>query len=207
MQNSFQKLNKQDQYIMATTLAKAFHSHDNFVYLIEDPEKRLHSAIKLFRFMTKVMNKYGYIYVVYSQDKPIGYITFMDDSKNAMNAKTVIGSNALVLAARFWLSLSRKERLKYREYMKAYNTFSHEQNNLIHLYYTGILPEYQGKGIMKSAMKDALQHFKNLGYQGVTLETSDQGNIGLYKHLGYKITQRVKTKNERQEIILFEKDF
>lgn len=207
MDNSFQKLHKEDQKVMASILGNAFHNHDNFTYLIEDEEKRIKVSQKLFLFMTKVLNKYGYIYVVYQDNRPVGYITFMDDQKDKLGVKTVLGAHALWLAASFWLHLSFKERKRYRSYLKKYNELDHKIKNKIHLYYTGIVDEYRGKGLMKKAMNEALSHFKELGYKGVCLETSDKSNVGLYKHLGYHVTQRVKTKDERQEIFFFEKDF
>ena len=207
MKSGFHKLSKKDQKVMASILASAFHKHDNFVYLIENDEKRLFASKLLFRFMTKVMNKYGYIYVVYHDDEPIGYITFMDDKKAKLEARTVLLSNAVCAVLKFWLNLSRYERKKYKAYLKKYDELDHSKEGLIHLYYTGIKPEHKGKGIMKKAMNDALLHFNELGYKGVCLETSDQSNVGLYKHLGYRITQSVKTNDERQEIFFFEKDF
>lgn len=191
---------------MAKTLSEAFHNHDNFVYLIEDEMKRSKSSYLLFRFMTKVVNKYGYIYVVYYDNNPVGYITFMDDHKAKLRVKTVLGANAVCFAIRFWISLSCSERKKYKGYMKTYNKLNHTKKNQIHLYYTGILKKYKGKGIMKQAMNEALVYFKELGYRSVCLETSDKSNVGLYKHLGYQVTQSVKTKDERQEIFFFEKD-
>mgnify|MGYP003890424317 CR=1 FL=1 len=207
MENSFQKLNKWEQIKMAETLADAFSNHDNFVYLIEDDKKRLKAASLLFQFMTKVMNKYGYIYVVYQEEEPVGYITFMDDQKNKLDVTTVLKSNALWKTARFWFFISQSERKKYLSYLKTYNEPVHKEENLIHLYYTGVKEAYRGKGLMKQAMSDALSYFHNLGYKGVCLETSDQNNVGLYKHLGYEVTRRVKTKDERQEIFFFEKHF
>lgn len=207
MKNGFRTLTKKEQVMMSKTLANAFFQHDNFVYLIEDENKRLQLSYYLFRFMTKVINKYGYIYVVNQDDLPVGYITFMDDAEAKLGLKTVIGSGAALLAIRFWLSLTFKERSKYKAYMKIYNELNHDFKQSIHLYNTGIMPEFRGKGIMKKAMSEALGYFKELEYRGVTLETSDQGNIGLYKHLGYTVTQRKKTSDERQEIYLFYKDF
>lgn len=207
MNNGFQTLSKQEQIIMAKNLAIAFSEHDNFMYLIPHQQKRLKASSMLFRFMTKVMNRYGYIYVVYDNQLPIGYITFMDDSKASMNARTVLCSNAVWYVIRFWFQLSFQERKRYKAYLKQYSTLKHTKKNMIHLYYTGILPQYKGKGIMKHAMNEALLHFQQQGYDGVCLETSDASNVGLYEHLGYAITQRVQTNNERQEIFFFEKEF
>lgn len=207
MENSFQVLSKQQQSLMAKILSEAFQQHDNFVYLIENEEKRKKSGYLLFQFMTKVMNKYGYIYVVYNNNVPIGYVTFMDDKKAKLGVRTVLGANALFLAARFWISLSLKERRKYRNYLNSYNKLNHKKTNQIHLYYTGVLDEFRGKGIMKKAMDEALSYFQKNAYNSVCLETSDNSNVGLYKHLGYQITQSILTKDERQEIFFFEKDF
>jgi ribosomal protein S18 acetylase RimI-like enzyme len=207
MKNGFQRLTKEEQIMMSKTLATAFFKHDNFVYLIEDEEKRIQSSYYLFRFMTKVINKYGYIYVVYQNGLPVGYVTFMNDSKAKLGLITILGSGALFQLIRFWLSLSFKERRKYKTYMKVYQKLNHDFEQSIHLYYTGIIPQYKGKGFMKQAMSNALDYFKDLKYQCVTLETSDQGNIGLYKHLGYRVVKSVKSIDERQEIYLFHKDF
>jgi len=207
VKNSFRKLNQSEQIQMSETLARAFMNHDNFVYLIEDETKRVKAASLLFQFMTKVMNRYGYIYVVYEQGSPIGYITFMDDNTEKLGVKTVLKSNALWKAMRFWLFISSHERKKYKAYMKKYNEINHQVKNAIHLYYTGIEAEYRGQGFMKKAMDDALSYFSKKGYKLVQLETSDKSNVGLYKHLGYQVLQSVKTTDERQEIFFFEKHF
>ena len=205
MENGFQKRNKKEQKEMAKLLAKAFHSHDNFVYFMENDAKRLQISTTLFQFMTKVINKFGYIYVVYEASKPVGYITFMDDQKYKMGLITTIRANAIWYAIKFWLLLSKEERAKYRTYMKTYNRLKHENPNHIHLYYTGVLPEFKGRGIMKESLNQALLHFKGLGFTGVTLETSDLSNVGLYKHLGYQVIDHKITKDGKQEIFLFQK--
>lgn len=207
MKNAFRKLNKVEQRRMSKTMSEAFYQHDNFIYLIENEKRRLKVVEYLFRFMTRVINKFGYIYVVYQDEQAVGYITFMDDQKNTLAAKTVFLSNAIWMAVRFWLSITCNEKKRYLAYFKQYNKLKHEEKNIIHLYYTGVKTDYKGKGIMKKAMNEALLYFKELGYKGVCLETSDRSNIGLYKHLGYQITQSVKTKDERQEIFFFKKYF
>lgn len=57
----------------------------------------------------------------------------------------------------------------------------------LHLHHFGIAPDYQGRGLAKTMLAEALRYVKNKGYQ-VKLEVhrSNAAAISLYKKAGFK---------------------
>jgi ribosomal protein S18 acetylase RimI-like enzyme len=82
------------------------------------------------------------------------------------------------------------------DYMKVYNAHIIKDTKAIHLYSTGILLEYRGRGIMGKSLRDSFEYFFNNGFNKILLETSDESNIVIYQKLGFKITEVISKKKQ-----------
>jgi len=199
------KLNNQELKEMAGTMSDAFLFHSNFKYLIPNQKRRKKALLNLFRMMFKVINRYGYVFVVYNGSSKIGYITYMDENKYTISFLNVLKTFGIRHFIMFMIYSGFRSLLKFHKYMKVYEQFDHTGDNIIHLFSTGIKKEYRGKGLMSKPFKDSFEYFKNLGYSTIRLETSDESNLVVYEKLGFENVSTIKSKKDDQTIYFFDR--
>lgn len=202
---SLVKLNKKELEDMAYLMSNAFLFHENFLYLIPNEKRRKKATLNIFLMMYKVINKYGYIFVVEEDNKNVGYITFMDESKSTMSFMNVLKTKGIRNFLKFLYYVGMKDVWKFITYLKVFKKLNHSSNDkAIHLYSTGIEKEFRGKGLMRVAFTKSFDYLKDLGYSKIELETSDSSNLSIYEKMGFLMTQRVQSKNKNQTIWFFE---
>lgn len=197
------RLNSHEIGMMADILSDCFLYHENFLFLIPNQEKRKKASVHLFTMMFRVINEYGDIFVIESDNKPVGYVTCMDDQHHSISLFTVLRTKGLLHFMKFLYFTGVKNLLKYIKYMKLYQKISHD--NGIHLYMTGLLEAYRGKGLIREAFEVTYKHFKEQNYSTLYLETSDKSNIIIYDKLGFIMTQKIESKDDSQTLYVFEK--
>ena len=196
-------LNKAQLIEMANVMSDAFVSHSNFVYTITDASRRKKALFNIFLMIYKIINIYGYIYLVREKEEIIGYITFMDSSdKSQISFLRILKTKGLILVFKFFIILKFSEIRKLTRYIKTYNVYQklEDKNGKIHLYSTGVKTCFKGKGLMGKAIRNTYQYFKDLGYKCMVLETADPINIPIYKKLGFKIIENRSTPDNMQTI-------
>ena len=199
------KLQKNEIKEMANTMSDAFLFHKNFVYLIGNQKRRKNALYQLFLMMYKMINGYGFIFVVNKEQVKIGYITFLDDTKYPMNFMSVVKTKGVLHFIMFLVHSGIRNLFKFKKYMQAFNKAKHDSlNEAIHLYSTGIKKEYRGQRLMSGPFKDSFDYFKELGYRKIRLETSDPSNIAVYEKLKFRMTETINSKDDLQTIYFFE---
>ncbi len=196
-------LSKSQLVEMADVMSDAFVNHSNFVYTISSPVRRKKALYNIFLMMYKIINIYGYTYLVYEKEEIIGYVTFMDSSDKAqISFGRILKTRGLFLVLKFFLALQFSEIKKLISYIKTYNDYeaTEEKEGKIHLYSTGVKADYKGKGLMGKAIRSTYQYFKDLGFQEMVLETADPINIPIYEKLGFKRVENRNTKDNKQTI-------
>ena len=196
-------LTKSELIEMADVMSDAFVSHSNFVYTITDDSKRKKALYNIFLMMYKIINIYGYTYIVYEKNEIIGYITFMDSSDKAqISFGRILRTRGLFLVLKFFLNLKLSEIRKLIRYIRTYNNYQKTENKeaKIHLYSTGVKSNYKGKGLMGRAIRNTYKYFKELEYNEMVLETADPINIPIYNKLGFKVIENSSTKDKLQTI-------
>lgn len=73
-------LSKTELFEMANVMSDAFLNHSNFVYTIVDDKRRKKALYSIFLMMFRIINIYGFTYLVWENNHIVGYITFMDSS-------------------------------------------------------------------------------------------------------------------------------
>lgn len=181
---------------MASVMSNAFINHENFVKVIKNPKRRKNAMYHLFLMMYKVINLHGYIFSVHSEKDICGYITFMDaNDPYQLSVTRVFRTKGLGNFILFLLNLRFSSLKKLIQYNKVYNQYHlKELPSSIHLYSVGVKDEYKGKGIMSNAIRETFTYFKDLGFNHMILETSDQANLPLYQKLGFEIDEIIKLK-------------
>lgn len=201
-------LTKSQLVEMADVMSDAFLSHSNFVYTISSPIRRKKALFNIFLMIYKIINIYGYTYLVYNDEEIIGYITFMDSSDKAqISFGRILKVRGLRLVLKFFLSLKISEIKKLISYIKTYDKYeaTEDKTGKIHLYSTGVKSSHKGKGYMGKAIRNTYQYFKDLGYKEIVLETADPINIPIYHKLGFKITENRSTPDGLQNICFMAK--
>ena len=196
-------LTKTELKQMADVMSDAFVNHSNFIYTITNDFRRKRALYNIFLMMYKIINIYGYTYLVFENDEVIGYITFMDSSDKAqISFWRILKTRGFRLVVKFFLILKFSEIRKLIKYIYTYNNYQKTEikKGKIHLYSTGVKHNFKGKGLMGKAIRSTYHYFKDLGYQEMVLETADPINIPLYNKLGFKTIEDRSTKDNLQTI-------
>ncbi len=187
------KLSNKELMEAAAVFADAFSSHKNIKRIFS--KKR--SLYYLFLTFLKVINNTGDILIHYIDEEPIGYLTFMEPK----NGKDITlprmlryGFGSLLM----FLSVTIKDLRKVFAYIGDYSDKNEIKGKNIHLMQAAIKPMFKGQGLMSILFKQATEVFEE--YDAIVLETSDPNNVGLYKHLGYEVVQKI------DELYIFRKD-
>ena len=196
-------LNKSQLIEMADVMSSAFVSHSNFIYTISSDKRRKKALNNIFLMMYKIINIYGFTYLVYEKEEIIGYITFMDSSDKAqISFKRILKTRGLFLVFKFFLLLRFSEIKKLISYIRTYDKYqaTEDKTHKIHLYSTGVKSDFKGKGYMGKAIRNTYQYFKDLGFEEMVLETADPINIPIYNSLGFKVVENSSTPDNKQTI-------
>lgn len=201
-------LSKTELFEMANVMSDAFLNHSNFVYTIVDDKRRKKALYGIFLMMFRIINIYGFTYLVWENNHIVGYITFMDSSdKEQISFRRILKTRGFLLVLNFLISLKFSEIRKLIAYIKTYNNYelTEVKEHKIHLYSTGVKSEYKGKGLMGNAIRKTYKYFKDLGYLEMVLETADPINIPIYKKLGFDTIENKSTKDNQQTICFMSK--
>lgn len=191
------KLSKSEVLNMADIMSDAFLLHRNWTKRIPKERKRKKLINNLFITMFNVINEYGYIFEVAKENQKIGYITYMDTSdKEQISFRRILKTRSMKYVLRFICTLTPSILKSMIDYIKIYNSHVINKDKTIHLYSTGILKIYRGRGIMGKGLRNSFEYFFNNGYNKVVLETSDENNIAIYQKLGFKIIEVISKKNQ-----------
>ncbi len=196
-------LNKNELIEMADIMSDAFVNHSNFIYTITDAKRRKKALFNIFLMIYKIINIYGFTYIVREKNEVIGYITYMDASdKSQISFRRILKTRGLLLVIKFFLILKFSEIKKLTRYIKTYNSYQKTEikEDKIHLYSTGVKDKYKGKGLMGKAIRNTYPYFKDLGYNEMVLETADPINIPIYIKLGFKKIENRSTDDNLQTI-------
>lgn len=168
----------------AHIMAAAFEHHENMKNIFSSRK----SLYFLFLVLLKIINREGDIFVEYNGDTPIGYLTFMNDSKEYDISLGKIIKYAFLDAVKF-LFVSVKDIKNITKYLSSYSQKERIDGNNIHLMQAAIDPKYKGRGLMTELFKMSSEYYKK--YDSIVLETSDSSNVGLYEHLGFEVVQQI----------------
>jgi ribosomal protein S18 acetylase RimI-like enzyme len=200
-------LNKKEVKEMSEIMSDAFMNHENWRHVIRNEKKRKKTLTNMFYFLNGVINHYGHTVVVQKEHKNVGYITYMENAdKTQISLYRIIKSGVLIHTLKFILGLNLNELISmngFNQTVKRFYSLHKLEENGLHLYNTGINPNYKGQGIMKKAFNYADSLFLDMNYNSIFLETSDQTNIGLYEHLGFNMFEELEMYRSERKLYYF----
>lgn len=169
-----------DKSLVADILTRAFDSNKSVNYVVKQDSKRVHRIRKLMEYSFEVCWRFGEIYL--TDDKNGVLLNLLPEKKKA-TVKSILLDISLILNS---IGLSRVFKVLERESKIKLN----HPRNFIYLWYIGILPEYQGKGLGSSLLKEIIKIGDNRKLP-VFLETSTKENLPLYQRFGFQIYHQI----------------
>jgi ribosomal protein S18 acetylase RimI-like enzyme len=183
---------------MVETMATAFMDHQNWKTRIPSAKRRKKIMSMLFQIMFRVINQHGDIFVVKVDEKPVGYITYMDPSdQNQISFIRVIKTGGWRYVFPLLIHMTPKILKSMILYYKVYATHQMTNHLAMHLYSTAIQKEYRSKGYMKKALKNSFEYYFENGKNEIVLETSDESNVAIYQKLGFQLIEVCEKKEQK----------
>lgn len=157
-------------------LTSSFQDNKSTNYLIKQDSRRKKRFRKLIEYSIFYGEHFGEIFL--APDNSSCYI-LIDSEKKKTTFKSLFWDVRLVLSCIGVMNL--KKVLKRESLIKA----EHKINPHLHLWYIGVSPDHQGKGLGTSLMEQVKEIAKKMN-KTVYLETSTERNFDFYKSVGFK---------------------
>jgi Acetyltransferases len=166
-----------DKPIVIDILAQSFDTNKSVNYVIKQDSKRIERIKLLMEYSFELCFRYGS--VLLSPEKNACALTMFPDKKRS-SFRTVLWDAKLVLFAIGLFNLikviEREARIKKM----------HPGEPFTYLWFVGVLPAHQGKGIGSSLLRELIKD-SNSQNRRVYLETSTERNIPWYQRMGFEI--------------------
>lgn len=167
-------------------LSMAFYNDPVYKYFTPDDKARLNNSYKILFFVLQHGLKYGNITAI-SDDINALLLWFPPDT-GCFNTIPQIQCGALNLPF----------QIGFKSFMRsfAYNEVSEKLHNKhmkktdYYLYVLAVRPEQQGKGYSSVLMRHFLNRI-DFSKNRIYLETSNEKNIPIYEHFGFKIIAEI----------------
>lgn len=154
-------------------LSKAFINNRSVAFVVKQDSKR-EKRIKL--LMAYSLFKAYHFGRVFMNPEKTACALVVDSSKKKWTYQSFIWDLKLIFQCIGLFNLSRV--LKREKILKTF----HPKGKFYHLWYVGVLPEHQGKGLGTNVMKQIIQDCSDAP---IYLETSMEENFPFYEKLGF----------------------
>ena len=166
-----------DKQLVADLLSRSFETNQSVNYIVQQDSRRSARIRSLMEYSFKVCFSFGQVFL--SDDGKACALVLFPDRKRTnyrsvyLDLKLMFSSIGL---ANIPKALSRESKIKSRQprELKCY------------LWFIGVDPEHQNKGIGSKLLKEVLQHGTLLG-RPVYLETSTTKNLPWYRKFDFQI--------------------
>jgi ribosomal protein S18 acetylase RimI-like enzyme len=186
------KVKYEEKQQVVDILTKAFDTNKSVNHAVKQDKHRVRRIRKLMDYSFEKCWDSGEIYM--TQDKK-GVALFLLPHKSKTSIKSIWLDVTLIV---YSIGVSRVFKILKKESIIK----KHHPEELMYLWYIGIEPENQGKGIGSSMLKGSIELAKQRGLP-IYLETSTEKNIPLYKRFNF---QEYKTIDLDYRIYLFKYD-
>lgn len=182
------RLNMKDVLLATNVLTRAFHNYPLLHLMFPNDEERKKLSPYLWKFLVRYGIKYGEVYAPTS--KLEGIAKWLPPKSEHIGIWRAIRGGYLTLAIK---RAKQKDdrRVGIIKMEKINNYIANIHKKLVsephwHLIGIGVDSNNQGKGFGSKLMKPMLERIEREGYL-VFLETQYEGNVDLYKHLGFEV--------------------
>lgn len=170
-----------DKQLIVDILASAFDDNKSVNYIIKQDQSRNERIRRLCSYSFEICSRFGETYI--SDDgKACALIIFPDKKKSTI--ESVCLDMKLVANVIGWPNL--KKAMKREAVIKKVQPAT----LLYHIWYIGVNPTEQGKGIGTSLLKQILERANELKRTPI-LETSTEKNLPWYRKHGFRIYNKL----------------
>lgn len=169
---------REDKSLVIDILSKAFDKNNSVNFVVKQDAKRMNRICALMDYSFEVCYRFGDIFL--SDDKKACALILYPDKQKAtirLDLKLVFNCIGLSRAKKV---LDRNAKIK-----SCYPT-----KELAYLWFIGVDPEQQGKGLGTVFLKEVIA-FTNEMKRPMYLETSMLQNLPFYKNLGFEVYQEL----------------
>jgi hypothetical protein len=171
------KADYKDKRLVVDILSRSFDDNKSVNYVIKQDGKRKERLRKLMEYSFDICHLFGEVFL--SDDKSACALIILPDKKKTslksilLDVKLIFKSLGL---ANIKKALDRESKIKR----------SHPNALMYHLWYIGVEPGHQNKGVGSDLLRDVLNESDKTN-RPVYLETSTIKNITWYEKFGFRI--------------------
>lgn len=170
-----------DEDVVVDILSKSFDSNQSINFIVKQDSKRKERIEFLIRYSFFIGIQFGEIFL--SNDRKSCCILLYSDKKKT-TFHSVIWDVKLLFRS---IGLRKLNLVLQREFqLKKF----HPKKPFVHLWYIGVLPEYQGEKKGSFLLKNVLGFCEKLS-KSVYLETSTLRNLPFYKKFGFNVVGKI----------------
>ncbi len=160
-------------------LAKSFSDNKSVNYVVKQDQRREERIKVLMEYSFDVCHAFGEVWMS-DDDQACALILFPDKKRTSI--RTILWDVKLALSG---IGIDRVITVLKRETMIKSN---HPKEPFAYLWFIGVNPEEQNKGIGSSFIQEVIQECERKN-RPIYLETSTQKNIPFYQKFGFEIFQ------------------
>ncbi len=176
------KATHSDYQLLIQILSTAFNQNQSVNYIVRQDRKRQKRIENLIAYSLKVCAEFGEVFL--SDDrKACALIVYPDKKKTTF--PSILWDINLILSCtgigNIGKILNREAKIKQR----------HPLTPFTHLWYIGVLPHEQGKGIGTRLLEEVIQ-WSAAQNRPLYLETSSESNLPFYRKAGFEIFDQLE---------------
>lgn len=169
--------NNDQKHRIIEILRDAFKENQSVNYVVKQDSKRIRRIEKLLEYSLSYGEEYGKVFI--SEDQNAACILLFSHQKK-ITIKSLIKDLQLITKG---IGLQKLKDVLHREsLLKAH----HPKTPFYHLWYIGVDPVHQKKGIGSTLLEEVLEYCAD---RPVYLETSVESNLRWYKKYGFRISK------------------
>ncbi|WP_225000231.1 N-acetyltransferase [Cesiribacter sp. SM1] len=175
------KASSSDKALVIDILARAFDANPSVNYIVRQDGRREKRIRSLMDYSFELCQAFGAVYL--SADRKGCALVLLPEKKKTtirtlmLDLRLVVGVTGLRRVGKI---LAREAKIK-----KGY-----PQLPFYYLWFLGVAPEQQGRGIGSMLLQDIIEESRQL-QRPVYLETSLASNIGFYRRWGFEVYREI----------------
>lgn len=166
-----------DKQLVIDILSSSFEENKSINFVVKQDAKRKKRIQTLMEYSFFVGQEFGKVFI---SDDENSCAILIHNKKDTL--KSIVWDLKLVFKV---IGLRNVLNVLKREKELSAN---HPNGKFIHLWYVGVFPEHQGKGIGSKLISELMEYYQG---QQIYLETSTLTNLPLYKKFGFEIIKEL----------------
>jgi ribosomal protein S18 acetylase RimI-like enzyme len=163
-------------------LTRSFDDNKSVNYVVKQDQNRVDRIRNLMDYSFNVCNEFGEVWM--SDDQQACALILFPDKKRS-SFRTLLWDLKLALSV---IGIDRVSAVLKREAMIKSN---HPKEPIAYLWFIGVNPQLQGKGVGSAFIKEVIQECEGKK-RPIYLETSTEKNLPFYKKFGFEVFQSLK---------------